>query len=154
MKVQWKGTLTGGQTYDQPVISLDILPTALAAAGVSLPADSKVEGVNWLPFLTGMNQGAPHAYLCWRMGGDLAIRDSQWKLRVAVPVAANNHYGYPPSAGGTFLVDLAKDPAEKTDLSAQFPEKVKELKAAWDKWNAGNIPGNFPAAKPVKDKET
>ncbi len=31
--VQWKGKLPAGTTYDQSVISLDILPTAIAAAG-------------------------------------------------------------------------------------------------------------------------
>ena len=32
--VQWKGKLPAGKVYDQPVIGLDISPTALAAAGV------------------------------------------------------------------------------------------------------------------------
>ena len=32
--VQWKGTLPAGKVYDRPVSTLDIVPTALAAAGV------------------------------------------------------------------------------------------------------------------------
>src|SRR5262249_55030691 len=35
--VQWKGQLPAGKVYDQPVIALDIHPTAVAAAGVKLP---------------------------------------------------------------------------------------------------------------------
>ena len=31
--VQWKGKLPAGKVYEQPVIQLDVLPTALAAAG-------------------------------------------------------------------------------------------------------------------------
>src|SRR5205814_4607990 len=31
--VAWKGKLPAGKTYEQPIIQLDILPTALAAAG-------------------------------------------------------------------------------------------------------------------------
>src|SRR6185436_18597549 len=31
--VQWKGTLPAGKVFDHPVISLDIVPTSLAAAG-------------------------------------------------------------------------------------------------------------------------
>src|SRR6185503_21239895 len=39
--VSWKGKLPAGKVYDQPVIQLDILPTALAAAGVEAKADWK-----------------------------------------------------------------------------------------------------------------
>ena len=53
--VQWKGKLPAGKTYDQPIIQLDILPTALAAAGVEVKADWKLDGVNLLPFLEGKN---------------------------------------------------------------------------------------------------
>ena len=35
--VQWKGRLPAGKVYDQPVISLDILPTAIAAANSLVP---------------------------------------------------------------------------------------------------------------------
>ena len=31
---QWKGRLPAGSVFDDPVIALDLLPTALAAAGV------------------------------------------------------------------------------------------------------------------------
>jgi arylsulfatase A-like enzyme len=35
--VKWTGHVPAGITYTRPVISLDILPTALAAAGVEPP---------------------------------------------------------------------------------------------------------------------
>jgi arylsulfatase A-like enzyme len=35
--VQWKGVLPAGRTLEEPVSALDILPTALAAAGVPPP---------------------------------------------------------------------------------------------------------------------
>lgn len=38
---QWKGRLPAGQVDDGPVIALDVLPTALATAGVPPPADAK-----------------------------------------------------------------------------------------------------------------
>src|SRR5262249_55944375 len=48
--LQWKGTLPAGKVYAQPLIQLDFLPTALAAAGVKPPADAAFDGVNLLPY--------------------------------------------------------------------------------------------------------
>ncbi|MBI4579863.1 MAG: sulfatase-like hydrolase/transferase, partial [Planctomycetes bacterium] len=44
--IQWPGRVPAGRVYEQPVIALDILPTAVAAAGGSVPADRKLDGVN------------------------------------------------------------------------------------------------------------
>ena len=48
---QWKGKLPAGKTYEQPIIQLDILPTALAAAGVEADPAWKLDGVNLMPYL-------------------------------------------------------------------------------------------------------
>ena len=37
------------------------------------------------------------------------------------------------------LYNLKDDIGEATDLSAKNPDKVKELRAAWDEWNKGNV---------------
>ena len=50
--MSWKGHLDAGRVEDRPIIQLDVLPTALAAAGVAANA-SAFDGVNLLPFLTG-----------------------------------------------------------------------------------------------------
>ena len=63
--IQWTGTLPANTMYSQPVSSLDIVATAAAAAGVSLPTDRVYDGINLLPFLTGQ-QGAPQRTLFWR----------------------------------------------------------------------------------------
>ncbi len=76
----WKGQLPAGKTYDQPVIQLDILPTALAAAGVEVKSEWKLDGVNLLPYLEGKNTAAPHDILYWRFGQQMAIRKGDWKL--------------------------------------------------------------------------
>src|SRR5262245_34340092 len=58
--IAWKGKLPAGKVYDEPIIQLDVLPTALAAAGVETKSDWKLDGVNLLPFLTGEKTGRPH----------------------------------------------------------------------------------------------
>jgi arylsulfatase A-like enzyme len=45
--VVWPGKLPAGKVYEEPVIALDVLPTALTAAGAETPADC--DGVDLLP---------------------------------------------------------------------------------------------------------
>lgn len=121
--MQWKGKIAAGQTYGEPVISLDILPTALTAAGGKIAADMKLDGVDIMPSVTGKSKTAPHDRLFWRFGPQWAVRMGDWKLE-------SDGVGEPE------LYDLAKDIAEGADLTAKNPEKVKELQAAYDAWNA------------------
>jgi arylsulfatase A-like enzyme len=64
--VTWKGRLPAGKTYDKPVIQLDIAATALAAAGIEVKPEWKLDGVNLGPFLIGESgQSQPHEALYW-----------------------------------------------------------------------------------------
>ena len=138
--VQWKGKLPAGKVDERPVIQLDILPTALAAAGVEPAADWKLEGVNLLPYIKGEKTEPPHEALYWRFGQQIAIRKGDWKLVKAPGGGADRGKPGAASTEGAQLYNLTKDIGEKTDLAAQEPEKVKELAAAWDLWNKDNIP--------------
>jgi len=61
--MQWKDRLDGGRKYERPVSSLDIFPTALAAAGVKDLSQYRLDGVNLLPYLEGKKHAAPRDYL-------------------------------------------------------------------------------------------
>ncbi|MEO7652031.1 MAG: sulfatase [Bryobacteraceae bacterium] len=120
--MQWKGRIPAGKVYDQPVISLDIHPTAVAAAGGAIPASAKLDGVDLLPYLTGARQGHPHERLFWRFGAPRAVRAGDWKLL--------------QQDGGWELYNLAKDIGEKDDLVSREPAKAKELEAMFHEWDA------------------
>jgi arylsulfatase A-like enzyme len=130
--VRWKGRVPAGKTYDWPIIQLDVLPTALAAAGVEAKAEWRLDGVNLLPHLEGQNAAAPHEALYWRFGEQMALRQGDWKLVRYDPVVDGGHGQATPLR----LYDLARDVGEANDLAAKQPEKVKELEAVWQKWNA------------------
>jgi arylsulfatase A-like enzyme len=121
---QWKGHIKPGQVYEAPIIQLDILPTALAAAGVKIDPAWKLDGVNLLPYLTGENKSKPHETLYWRFGEQWAIRHGDYKL-VEGREGDNK----------AWLIHLAKDISEANDLSATEPEKVKQLRGLWEAWN-------------------
>jgi arylsulfatase A-like enzyme len=121
--VQWKGTLPAGKVFDQPVIQLDFLPTALAAAGVEAK-NAKFDGVNLLPHLKGEVNMLPHETLYWRFGDQMAIRHGNYKLV------------HGRGAEQRMLFDLAADIGETKDLSVEKPDVLKDLAARYDAWNA------------------
>jgi arylsulfatase A-like enzyme len=134
--IQWKGHLPAGKTDGRPIIQLDILPTALAAAGAPVSGEAQLDGLNLMPYLTGEKPAPPHKSLCWRYGKKHAIRMGDWKLT--------------DEGDGAKLYDLAHDIGEKTDLAAKEPAKLKELEAAYDRWNAGNVSPRWGSNKAGK----
>ena len=141
--VSWKGKLPAGRVYDKPVIQLDILPTALVAAGVALDPAWKLDGVDLVPFLASESApGTPHESLFWRFGKQDAIRQGDWKL-VRYDAAADD--GSRSRATDVTptprrLYNLADDPGESRDLAAANPARVQELLAAWDEWDRQLVP--------------
>jgi len=138
--MRWKGSLPAGMVYDQPVIQLDVLPTALAAAGVEIQPGWKLDGVNLLPHLRGEVDGPPHDALYWRLGDQSAIRRGDWKLvrydRAVDEAGARSNARAGVRVTPARLYNLARDPGETNDLAASHPEKVEELLAAWRSWDA------------------
>jgi len=158
--MHWKGHIPAGQVDERPVIQIDILPTALAAAGVAAQPEWKLDGVNLLPYVTGEKQEAPHEALYWRFGQQIAIRKGDWKL-VKAPGggAEKGERGGVATTQGAQLYNLANDIGEKTNLAQQEPAKFKELAGAWDEWNKGNIapkwaPGGPRAGVAAKKGQT
>lgn len=132
--IQWKGRLPAGTVDPRPVTQLDVLPTALAAAGVGGDSVQRLDGANLLPFLTAGGSGDPHQALFWRYGRQIAVRSGDWKL---VSSACD---GVPLGEGiattrGARLHNLASDIGETIDLSEAEPEKRRELAALWEEWN-------------------
>jgi arylsulfatase A-like enzyme len=133
--IRWKGKLPEGKTDPRPIIQLDVLPTALAAAGISVKPEWKLDGVNLLPFLTGARTGAPHEALYWRMGGIMAIRKGDWKL-VKMYEGGNADETDKLTLEGAQLFNVVNDISEKNDLARANPERVRELSSAWQSWRA------------------
>jgi arylsulfatase A-like enzyme len=124
--------------YDPPVVQLDLHATALAAAGVAVGPEAKLEGVDLLPYFSGTKKAAPHDALYWRFGAQMAIRQGDWKL-VRYDGNADTNTGKAQPVSALKLYNLSKDIHEDKDLTAEQPEKVKLLQALWDEWNRSNI---------------
>ena len=127
MIFHWPAGLPKGETYTEPLISLDLLPTFLAAAGIERQSvenkKKPLDGVNLLPFLRGEQSGErPHDTLYWRIAlKGAAIRDGDWKL-LRLPFL-------PP-----LLFNLAEDISERNNLATQYPERVAQLLSKLNDW--------------------
>jgi arylsulfatase A-like enzyme len=133
--MRWPGHLSAGSVYQDPISSLDLFPTTLGAAGISVPGNVRLDGVNLLPYLEGKKPGSPHEMLFWRVGENAAMRKGQWKL---VQAGTN-----------AWLFDLAQDIGEGKDLARDHPDVVADLKKALAAWNAQLKPPLWPSRKAV-----
>ncbi len=133
---QWPGVIPSNQVIHTPIITLDILPTAIAAAGGTVPAAWQLDGVNLLPLLTGQTTTLPRTNLFWRIetdginneegsrDGTRAIRSGDWKL-------------IKPGAELSWeLYNLATNIEESINLADAHPEIVQRLIADYDAWAA------------------
>lgn len=118
--VAWPGTIPGGQTYLEPISTLDIAATAAALASLPVkPGD--LDGVNLIPHLRGDIKTPPHDALYWRWVAQAAIREGDWKLLRGGP--------------REYLYNLRTDLEEKHNLAAQHPEIAARLRAKLTAWS-------------------
>ena len=127
MVARWNGIIPKGTVSDEAAHVVDLLPTALAAAGVKPSAELALDGLDILPVLQ-VKARIPERPLFWRHG-NAAVRRGKWKL---IQKSAKDK--------DAELFDLETDPGEKKSLDAENPKVVAELQAALDQWLA-SLPG-------------
>jgi len=135
--VSWPAKLPKGKTCTEPVISLDMAATCLAAAGKPIPAE--LDGVDLVPLMTGGEKKQDRA-LYWRFWNQAAIRQGKWKYLYL-------------SDGRECLYDLESARHEQDNLIVQYPEKARMLRKALVDWSNGLEPKGLPSG-PVNDSET
>jgi arylsulfatase len=111
----------------------DLMPTFLEIAGATYPKTLNGQplplmmGKPWNDVLAG-KAASPRTdkdYLAWELFGNRAVRQGSWKLR----------WQYKPFGKGEWeLFNLADDPAERKDLAAGNPDKVKAMITLWDEY--------------------
>jgi arylsulfatase A-like enzyme len=113
--------------FDQVAISMDWLPTLIAAAGGVPHKDYPPDGDDLLPVLISGKPSYPRK-LFWRykFAAQRAVRDGQWK--------------YLKIAGNEFLFNIVADPRERANLRKKQPEIFERLKTEFQSWNATMLP--------------
>ena len=121
---KWPGRITPGTRYKAPVSNIDILPTIVAAAGGSLPADRVLDGVNLLPYLGNSAPAQATRALYWLDGHYRTVQDQGWKLIVS------------DRPKKQWLFNLNTDPTERSNLASSQPQKLAQLKGLLDAHHA------------------
>ena len=125
--MRWPGKIKPGGTTDQVAISMDWLPTLLAAAGTNPDPAYPSDGMNLLPFVKD-NAPCVSRKLFWRYKANAqrAARDGDYK----VLKRGNN----------TFLFDVVADPMERANLKARHKDIYDRLVQEWNDWDATMLP--------------
>lgn len=125
--ISWPARIIMGHTTNQVGISMDWLPTLLAAAGTVPDSAYPPDGVNLLPFLAE--------------GAALVPRKLFWRYKAnAQHAARDGDMKYLKILDNTFLFNVVEDPMERANLKERMPDVYSRLKAEWATWNAAMLP--------------
>lgn len=118
---KWPSVLDSGKKIDDFVLSLDICPTFIEAAGGTISENDKYTGVSLIPFLTGRTNEIPHQSMQWGYTVSTAFREGDWKL-ISLPDR------FP------MLYNLAEDISEKNDVALQNLDRTKAMLKKLGTW--------------------
>ncbi len=140
--LRWTGRIAPSRVVNEPVSSVDLLPTICELAGVPAPDDRTIDGTSIAAFLDGDGPINRHQPLYWNYydaigPAKVAIRDGDWKV-----VAHWNVDGENPGSSlrpGDMqmiksaqltrfeLYNLRVDIGETRDLATSHPERLQRL---------------------------
>ncbi len=139
--IRWPRRIRAGGTTQQVSITMDWVPTLLAAAGVSPDIDHPLDGSSLLPVLRDRAPVQPRK-LFWRYRANAqrSVRDGDFKwLRMR---------------DNEFLFNLADDPMERANLKDRHRDVFDRLAREWEQWNGGMLaeaPESFSAGPRSSD---
>jgi arylsulfatase len=127
--VRWPGKFSSGKAVERISAHIDLLPTLAHIAGIDQLPKGQVEGRSLVPLLKNPNAKWKDRYLFtqgarWKTGAEPT--DHMWK-RFAV---RNERFRLVENS----LYDMKADPGQTTDVASKFPEIVKSMKEAYEKF--------------------
>lgn len=144
----WPGKISPGSTCDAVAGTIDLLPTFVALAGGTVPAEPVIDGRDISPLLLGTSRQSPREAHYYFAGYNLqAVRQGPWKLAVA-PQPETMGKGTAADASGKTprLYNLDEEIGEQTNVADQHPEIVQRLQALATRM-AAELGGTAPAAR-------
>jgi arylsulfatase A len=136
--MRWPAEIKPGQTVNQPVSSLDFLPTFCELADIKPPASLKLDGTSFLPALKNKTipRKTPLVWAYYNAINDhrVAMRSANWKVlaKVDLPKLQNVYSGNidqvrAASLSDIEIYDLKKDIKEANDLSGKNQKLLNDL---------------------------
>lgn len=138
----WDGHIPAGSTVTEPLHIVDLRPTIDILCGAKPQGDLPLDGRD-ISHVVAAGAESPHEAILMNatpQGG--AIRAGNWKLHVKEGKKRRGRNGNRPAVE---LYDLASDPYEQTNVADENPEKVQELRKAFNRLAKQAVP---PKSKP------
>ena len=123
--ISWPAAIPSGQSIDEPVTGLDILPTLIEATKIDAVKDITFDGINILPILEKKQLSLEDRKMFWRYSGGKG-----WVARKGDFKLIHSHY-----KDKTMLFNLREDPYEHLDVAKNYPDVVEELQKAYIQWD-------------------
>ncbi len=131
---RWPERIRPGTVIENPAMNTDFFPTFLNMAGIDLPRDREIDGVDILPLLIGESTENPHDRLLFIAADKVqAIRTKDDKKYMVKDKCEYQPYIY--NDMGPFLFDMRSDPQESYDTTVRDPKKAKEMQRMIDEEN-------------------
>ena len=165
----WPARIKEGRQTDELVSLLDIMPTAMNAAGISVPEN--LDGKSLLPLMDGGENG-PHEYLTWfglhsrtwgfsrvtapgwqrirqKEPGSWTVVNKDWILRFTGQIIPGMYNDYPEGSAPQYeLYSMQNEPGETVNCFEQHPEIAAQLRSV----AAKRIEDTLPPAKWNREK--
>ncbi len=142
---RWPGHIPAGTTSSEIICLTDFMATVAALLGITLSGDVAEDSYNILPALLGEKLDHPlrEATVHCSCSCRFALRKGNW-VYIDYPTGDDNkepvwfkeQRRYAPHNSPGELYDLSKDLPERTNLYAEHPDIVAELKALLEKYKA------------------
>ena len=130
----WPGRIEAGAVNQQLACTMDIFTTCLTLAGVPVPGDRVIDGVDMTPMLLGTGLGRRDVMFFYRGEQIYAVRKGAFKAHFITQGAYRNRKiekHDPP-----VLHNLIQDPSEKYDIAKKHPEVIAEIRREIERHNA------------------
>ena len=125
--LSWPARIPQGRITNQVAISMDWLPTLLAAAGAPSDPAYPPDGINLLPVVAS-NAAPVERKLYWRYKGN------------AQRAAREGDYKFLKILDNTFLFNVVDDPMERANLKDRHKDIYDRLVQDWLAWNSTMLP--------------
>lgn len=118
---------------------MDLFNTCLTLAGVGIPKDRPIDGVDMTPILLGKGRSNRDMHFYYYGDQLHAVRKGRYKAHFTT------HDGYSKEAAvkheTPLLFDLLQDTSERFNVAAEHPEVVADLTKEFEKHRAGVVAG-------------
>jgi arylsulfatase A len=135
----WPGKIRAGTVNREMASSLDLFPTCLHLAGVPIPSDRIIDGVDMSPMLVGKGRSQRKLMIYYNGDEVYAVRKGPYKAHFTT--FAGYSKDPPEKHDPPLLFHLPSDPGERFNVAAEHPEVIADINQELEKYRSTLVPG-------------